>query len=391
MMADGRPLLEETARSFEKAMHEGFSSINYQPDPVFTQKLTDDIWVFSGCKTYRQLKEVTALLVDENGKKKPFADFKADVQSIYKSYNENYLKAEYKNAVSTSRMAASWKKWEKDADAYNLQYRTAGDSEVRESHKLLNRITLPMDDPFWNYYVTPLDWGCRCRIIRVLKERYEVSNSKEAAILANDATRGQEMFKFNPGKQAVVFPPAHPYYQLKEKVGKLVDGLLKDKQQHIEEGRKKYNGYNKEWSKEGFDEDTGGYNVYHIKHQFSETKGGGDAEKVVGKLLKKNGKQVEFLPENGNKQKKPDMNFDGKTWDTKYINDANENTIRTYIKDGRKADCVIFYWDKNSKIDELKSAVSRSIGHFKKDNKLNEMPNVYYMNKDGELKPVFIK
>lgn len=393
LITDGLPLLEETAKAFEKAMGEGFASVNYKPDAVFLKTLTDDIWLFSGCKTYRQLKEATALLVDDDGKRKPFAKFRDDVQDIHKAYNVNYLYSEYKNVVATSRTAASWKKWEKDPDSerYNLQVRTANDALVRDSHKKLHGITLPMSDPFWNFYTTPFDWGCRCRIIRVLKDRYEVSNSKEASEQAKEATRGQEIFHFNPAKQKVIFPPQHPYRQLQDKVGKLVNGLLKEKTKYIDKGKEKYNGYDKAWTKEGFDENTGGYNVYHVKHQFSDTKGGGDAEKAVGKMLMKKGKQVEFLPENGNKQKKPDMNFDGKTWDTKYINDANENTIRTYIKDGRKADCVIFYWDKNSKMEELKSAVGRSIGYFKKEDKIKEMPNVYYINKEGELKPIYTK
>jgi hypothetical protein len=110
----------------------------------------------------------------------------------------------------------------------------------------------------------------------------------------------------------------------------------------VKEARVKYDAYDsKEWDKAYFDEFSGGYNVYHKDHKFSSTGGGGGAEKIVGKMLAKyNGKQVEFLPEGGKKQ--PDVRFDGKTWDIKYIDHANEETIRAAIRDSRKADNAIF-------------------------------------------------
>ena len=154
----------------------------------------------------------------------------------------------------------------------------------------------------------------------------------------------------------------------------------------------KYNSYDsKTWKKAYFDKFSGGFNVYHMEHNFSKKGGGGDAEIIVGKMLAKyNGKQVEFLPESSFK-KSPDIRFDNQTWDIKLINNANEETIRNYIKDARKAGNAIFYWDKNYKLEDLKNAVVRSIGYFKNKNKLDTMPDIYYVNKDGVLKPVFIK
>jgi len=148
----------------------------------------------------------------------------------------------------------------------------------------------------------------------------------------------------------------------------------------------KYNSYDNEWEKTYFDELSGGYNVYHNEHKFSKRGGGGDAEKTVGLMLAKyNGKQVEFLPERENVA--PDIKFDGQTWDIKYIDKANEETIRSSIKDARKAENAIFYWDTKNKMDELKNSIIRSIGYFKSKNALETMPNIYYIeNKSGLLK-----
>lgn len=136
-----------------------------------------------------------------------------------------------------------------------------------------------------------------------------------------------------------------------------------DKNEILKTSRAKYDSYNsKGWDRIYFDELNGGFNVYHKSHNFSKKGGGGDAEKTVGKMLAKyNGKQVEFLPESSYQQS-PDINFDSQTWDIKLINNDNEGTIQNCIKDARKAENAIFYWDENDKLNELKSAVSRSIG-----------------------------
>lgn len=152
----------------------------------------------------------------------------------------------------------------------------------------------------------------------------------------------------------------------------------------------KYNAYGSDWEKEYFDRYSGGFNVYHKSHQFSSVKGGGNAEKTVGKMLAKyNGKQVEFLPEGG--KKSADLQFDGKTWDIKFINEANENSIREAIKNARKADNVIFYWNKDDKLELLENAIHRSVGYFKSKNKIDTMPDVYYMDEGGLLKLLWEK
>ncbi len=156
--------------------------------------------------------------------------------------------------------------------------------------------------------------------------------------------------------------------------------------------KEKYQSYDEKWDRTYFDEFSGGFNVfYHQEHQFTNTQGGGDAEKMVGKLLaKNNGKQVEFLPENGKGKGVPDLMFDDHTWDVKYIDNANENTIRAYIKDARKADRAIFYFT-NEKYQELRSAINREVGRFKGMNRLGELPDIYYMDNEGLLKLLWKK
>jgi len=166
------------------------------------------------------------------------------------------------------------------------------------------------------------------------------------------------------------------------------DKKLTNKEEYIKEAKAKYDSYDENvWMKAYFDNDTGGYNVYHEWHNFAKKGGGGDAEITVGKILAKhNGKQVEFLPEGG--KKSPDLNFDNKTWDIKFINNANETTIRNHIKDARKADNAIFFWDTKDKLFELNSAINREVGRLAKG-QIGRLPDIYYIDENGLLKSLW--
>ncbi|MDR3047805.1 MAG: hypothetical protein LBU51_09420 [Bacteroidales bacterium] len=159
----------------------------------------------------------------------------------------------------------------------------------------------------------------------------------------------------------------------------------------LKESISKYNSYSTEWEKAYFDEFSGGFNVHHKEHQFAKRAGGGEAEKIVGEMLAKyNGKQVEFLPEGVSKS--PDFKFDNQTWDVKFVDNANENTIRTYIKDAKKANNAIFYWSgEKDKLVELRSAINREVGRMKKINRIDQMPDIYYINESGLLKLLWKK
>ncbi len=186
--------------------------------PAMLQALQNDVFLFSGLKTYTQLKTASQILLNEQGQRKPFAQFAKDVEAIHANYNHQYLQAEYQFATTSAQMAGKWAALD-NTGRYYLQYRTAGDSKVRDSHAALNNTTLPADDPFWSEYYPPNGWRCRCNAIEVSKNRYsqtDSSTSITAGIAATSAidkkgNNSQAIFRFNPGKQKVIFPPTHPY------------------------------------------------------------------------------------------------------------------------------------------------------------------------------------
>lgn len=199
-----------------------FAIVDNDMPEVMRNALQDNALLFGGLKTHAQLFEASKLLLDDKGNLKPFNQLSNEFDKLNITYNKNYLEAEYEFAVGSSQMAAKWNEFA-DNDRYDLQYRTAGDNRVRAEHDALRDITLPKSDPFWNSYTPPNGWNCRCTVVEVLKDKFPTSDS-EKAIAAGEKATSQigkdgknrlEIFRFNPGVQKVVFPPAHPYTKVK--------------------------------------------------------------------------------------------------------------------------------------------------------------------------------
>ncbi|MBQ9254999.1 MAG: minor capsid protein [Bacteroidales bacterium] len=203
-------LLNAVYSVFKQALNTNLS----QDVPLeLSSALDQNVFFFSGFKTFRELQEVSSLLKDSSGTFKSFDMFKLEASKVGKIYNENYLRAEYNFAVQSCQMAVKWNEYAKDGDNYYLQYRTANDGKVRPAHQALNKTTLPFSDKFWNNYYPPLDWNCRCTVVQVRKNKYPLSDSDKAikqGELATDTPK-KKMFRFNAGKEMKIFPSKHPY------------------------------------------------------------------------------------------------------------------------------------------------------------------------------------
>lgn len=214
MLADApvRELITATCDTLTEPLHN--IGLRQEVPPELTAAIDENTFYFSGFKTHHELVEASRLLKGDDGNFKPFEQFRRDVEAIDSTYNRNYLQAEYNFAAAASQMAVKWKEWEQDGDEYDLQYRTAGDDRVREEHAALDGITLPPSDPFWNSYLPPNGWNCRCTTVQVRKGKYPQSDPEEAAArgAACTARPKQQIFRFNPGKQQKIFPPKHPYF-----------------------------------------------------------------------------------------------------------------------------------------------------------------------------------
>lgn len=208
-------LTEQPAQDFinahAAALDSSFQQVSMSE--AMRQRLQRSDYIFSGIKTFHELNEAFPSLLDSNGNRKPFEQFLNDVQKIDQTYNQNYLRAEYNFVHASATMAAKWEEFQEDGDRYNLQYRTANDDRVRPEHAALDRVTLPMSDPFWAEYYPPNGWNCRCTVVQVRKSKYPETPHDEAMALGEAAT-GKDtkgIFHFNPGIERKTVPDYNPY------------------------------------------------------------------------------------------------------------------------------------------------------------------------------------
>lgn len=204
-----KKMVRKIARQLMKGIFQGFGT-SLANDSLsktaksFLSQVTQNVYVFSGFKNYHQLRETSLLLKTDDGVLKPFNQFLNEVKQVNKTYNEVYLEAEYSNAVASAQSAASMIDY-KDNGIEMLEFVDAGDRRVRNSHHLLNGAIYAIDDPFWDMYDPPLDWGCRC-------DKIPAVGKKPNHIASGDLPEIPEMFKFSPAKTGTVFPDTHPYY-----------------------------------------------------------------------------------------------------------------------------------------------------------------------------------
>ena len=176
-------------------------------------RLNSSHYVFSGMKTFHELKEAFPELTRADGSRKSFREFLDDVRKVDETYNKSWLRAEYNFAHRSAQMAARWEASEKNGDRYLLQYRTQSDSKVRPEHAALHGVTLEKGDTFWDYYLPPNGWGCRCTVVEVLRDQYAKTPHDEAMELGEEATQNdrRNMFRWNSGKKGRTFPDYNPY------------------------------------------------------------------------------------------------------------------------------------------------------------------------------------
>ncbi|MEA4916556.1 phage minor head protein [Proteiniphilum sp.] len=204
-------LLSLTGRSFADKVRESYETITPDfktPDTEMLARLTSDVWQFSAAKNWQEMRDLTLLLKDDDGKLRTFADFKDQAVKITGKYNEAWFRSEYNFSVAASQNAARWTEFERDKDTIpNLKYQTVGDDAVRPEHQLLDGIIRPVSDPFWSTHYPPNGYGCRCEAVQSPTGLGTVTPDDKVPLV--DIPK---MFRTNLAKTGLIFPKNHPYY-----------------------------------------------------------------------------------------------------------------------------------------------------------------------------------
>ena len=171
-----------------------------------------NVFAFSAAKTFQQVKDMSAQ-VFKGAQKVPFNEFKRSADQIFGIYNSTWLNVEQRTAVNQAFAGQQWVGiQEQKEDLPLLQYQTVGDDRVRDDHAALDNVVKKVDDPFWDSFMPPIDWNCRCIVQQLAAEDAEVSEEKKSSF-----KKPPSIFNMNPGKDRLIFKENHPYFKVADK------------------------------------------------------------------------------------------------------------------------------------------------------------------------------
>ncbi len=352
-----------TFEVLNNALNKGIPSrVKYDTEDLkFIDQLKNNLAVFSSFKSYRQTNELITSLFDENGKQKSWNQFRKDAQAINKSYNSQWLQAEFNLAQRQARSAIQWKDFERDAAVYpNLEYMGSRAAKQRDSHKIWYGLIKPINDPFWDTAFPPNGWNCKCWV------KQTDAQASDKIVSPPEEIKG---ISGNAGKTATIFSATHAYVsKLNKDEKKEVASEMKKQNipsaEELSKRRIEFEAFGKEYEKTFFDDLTGGYVVTHKGHKFNEITG--IQEKETVKLFAKIGRKIIFNDETlkdkkGNTLKAVDTTMDGLLTEIKCKNSIGFRTISNYLSDaiskGAKS-LIITIYSENT-ISEISNEIGK--------------------------------
>jgi len=203
-----KPLYDAILDKMVDAIIDGFGDFDGSVQEAAFTSMTDSVKDFSFAKVFQQINDFENFIFDAKGNKLAFSEFKEIASEIFNIYNGAWLETEFNTAITAAESAKDYLQYQEDKEALPLlKYSTVGDERVRASHKKLDGIIRPVDDAFWDEYLPPNDFNCRC-IVEQLEEG-EVSDVSKLKI---DTV--PDLFKNNPVKSGEIFKTdSHPYFK----------------------------------------------------------------------------------------------------------------------------------------------------------------------------------
>lgn len=203
-------LFEISNTAYQKAIDTQFTKAGAEfgkKNEAFINEFKHNAAVFAAFKSHKQTKDIIGQLLDENGELRSFHEFKKAVMGshINENYNQNWLKTEYNMAVRSARSSVQFKKFWGLKHLYpNLEYLESTARKKRKEHLEYVGTILPIEHPWWDEHLPPVEWGCECSVRNTDKPATAVPDDGGAPI--------NPVFAHNPAKTAeIVNMKEHPY------------------------------------------------------------------------------------------------------------------------------------------------------------------------------------
>lgn len=199
----------EVLRIINEGTVEGLAKSKTPPthEQDFYEALRHSNEVFAAFKVHTMGVEMASKLHDADGKLKPFGKWVEDVGSISSHQVGSWLQTEYDTAVIRAHAAADWREFERNKDIMpNLRWMPTTSKEPESSHRAYwqMKLTLPVDDPFWEEHHPGDRWNCKCSL--------EATDDPVVRPVGMEPTKPQRGLENNPGKDGHTFSDKHPYF-----------------------------------------------------------------------------------------------------------------------------------------------------------------------------------
>ena len=200
----------EVLRILNDAVAEGFAQSGHPHtlESDFYAELRQSNGVFAAFKVHSMAEKMAALLTDDEGKLKPFHQWKNEVQDISTHYVGTWLRTEYNTAVIRAHNAADWLQFERNRDILpNLRWMPTTSPNPEAEHKRFweKKLTRPIDDPFWNKHRPGDRWNCKCSLEATDEPPTDIPDDA-------DDEKPQRGLRGNPAKTGQIFDKSHPYF-----------------------------------------------------------------------------------------------------------------------------------------------------------------------------------
>ena len=185
-------------------------------DYELLNELRENVYMFSAAKSFQELRDIGSLMFDEKGNRLNINEFSKLANEKFDVWNDDWGRTEYNTAVASAQTSVKWQEIENNKDLLpKLCYHTIGDA--CDICAPLDGMTADVDDSIWNTLTPPNHFNCLCVITQEKEDKESTSKKEKEETFSKVDKVMDDTFKFNSGKDRVVFSEDHPYFHVPKK------------------------------------------------------------------------------------------------------------------------------------------------------------------------------
>lgn len=217
-------IIAEEGNQLVAQLRKGFKTFSPYtgPDQLALQMMEYNVFAFSAGKTEARLAAMQDLLIDEETKQiRSSSEFKELAQKEVKNFNGTWLETERNLSIAVGQTSAQYIRYKAEEDEVTsyVQYQTAGDDQVRESHQLLNGRVFSLKDKEAMDLWPPNGYNCRCEMVQFLGDpgkRRTTGKQGKNLMKQEDKRYENSQFEINRGHLKEVFTKEQFYHDVKD-------------------------------------------------------------------------------------------------------------------------------------------------------------------------------